>query len=398
MRSGGIVRRILFVDDEPNVLDGLKRMLYPLRKEWTMTFTSSGQDALRAMSESEFDLLVTDVRMPGMSGIELLSEVVKRHPQVMRIVLSGTADQEVTMRSVTLAHQYLIKPCSAETLRATVERAFRLRAVLADPALRELVSRVQALPSIPAVYAKLMQALQSPDVTPQEVGRIVAQDMSMTAKILQLVNSSFFGVSRKIANPAEAVVYLGTETVKALVLTASVFSQFDSSRVPGFSIEGLRNHGLATGALAKKIAEDLRLSKAAVDDVFVGALIHDLGQLMLVHYYPAQYAVVLNQASEQHLPLGEAEQRVFGTGHAEVGAYLLWLWGLPDSIAEIVAHHHRPSRASEQEVYSVAAVHVADAISHVCDSDLDMDCLSRLRLTDRLPEWKALYERQNTRE
>jgi putative nucleotidyltransferase with HDIG domain len=392
------MRRILFVDDEPNVLDGLRRMLYPLRKEWAMTFTSSGQDALRAMSASEFDLLVTDARMPGMSGIELLSEVVNRHPQVMRIVLSGTADQEVTLSSVNLAHQYLIKPCNAETLRATVERVFRLRAVLTDPALKQLVSKVRSLPSIPAVYVKLMQAMQSPEVTSQEVGRIVAQDMGMTAKILQLVNSSFFGVSRKIANPAEAVIYLGTETLKSLVLTTSVFSQFDTTKVPGFSIEGLSNHSLETATLAKRIAGDLRLPRASVDDVFVGALLHDLGQLMLAHYYPAEYALVISHTGEQLVPLQEAEHDVLGTGHAGVGAYLLWLWGLPDSIVEIVAHHHQPSRASEQSAQSVAVVHIADAITRCSDGDFNMECLARLRLTDRLPEWKELYERQNTRE
>jgi putative nucleotidyltransferase with HDIG domain len=344
------------------------------------------------MSASEFDLLVTDARMPVMSGIELLSEVVNRYPQVMRIVLSGTADQEVTLSSVSLAHQYLIKPCNAETLRATVERVFRLRAVLTDPALKQLVSKVRSLPSIPAVYVKLMQAMQSPEITPLEVGRIVAQDMGMTAKILQLVNSSFFGVSRKIANPAEAVIYLGTETVKSLVLTTSVFSQFDITRVPGFSIQGLSNHSLATATLAKRIAGDLRLSKAAVDDVLVGALLHDLGQLMLAHYYPGEYALALSQTGEQSMLLHEAEQRVFGTGHAEVGAYLLWLWGLPDSIVEIVAHHHRPSRASEQAAQSVAAVHIADAITHCSDAELDLECLAQMRLTNRLAEWKERYQ------
>ena len=145
------MNRILFVDDEPNVLAGLKRMLYPLRNEWDMTFVSSGAEALRCLAEAPFDVLVTDARMPGMSGVELLEQVVKLHPQVIRMVLSGTADIDLTLQCVSLSHQYLLKPCDAQTLRATVQRAFCLRFLLHNPALRGLISQIQSLPSIPAV-------------------------------------------------------------------------------------------------------------------------------------------------------------------------------------------------------------------------------------------------------
>jgi YesN/AraC family two-component response regulator len=121
------MKRVLFVDDEPKILEGLRRMLYPLRNEWHTAFASNGRDALQLLSESDYDVLVTDIRMPGMSGIELLQEVVKLFPNVVRLVLSGTADRAITLRSVTLAHQYLVKPCDAATLRATVEQSFRLR-------------------------------------------------------------------------------------------------------------------------------------------------------------------------------------------------------------------------------------------------------------------------------
>src|SRR5262249_34954838 len=126
-RTGGVVetppvgfslatKRILFVDDEPQVLEGLQRILYPLPREWKMEFVASGNEALKRLGETEFDVLVTDVRMPEMSGIELLAEVVERYPQVIRMVLSGTVDQDLTLRSAALAHQYLVKPCDAQAL------------------------------------------------------------------------------------------------------------------------------------------------------------------------------------------------------------------------------------------------------------------------------------------
>lgn len=386
------MKRILFVDDEPKVLEGLRRMLYPYRNEWQMVFVSSAAEALRQLSHSPFDVLVTDVRMPQMSGIELLSQVVERHPQVVRMVLSGMAEKEVTLPSVMLAHQYLDKPCDAATLRAAVERVFQLQVILDNPALKSLISKLHSLPSIPTVYTKLMQALESEDVSPKEIGRIVSQDLAMTAKILQLVNSAFFGPRRPISNPTEAVIYLGADTVKALALTVSIFSQFDTRRVPGFSIEGLRDHGVAVGTLARQIAASLNLSKSDLDDAFLGGLLHELGKLVLAANYPKEYGETLRRMREQNLSAQAVELEMFGATYADIGAYLLWLWGLPDPVTEIVARHTEPK--PDQAAGPVVAVHVADALSHnESKQNVNLECLAAMGLIDQLPSWKQLQKK-----
>jgi putative nucleotidyltransferase with HDIG domain len=386
------MKRILFVDDEPRVLEALKRMLYPLRHEWHSEFASSGPEALRLLSEAEYDVIVTDVRMAGMSGIELLQEVVKQFPQVVRMVLSGTADQEITLRSATLAHQYLMKPCDAATLHATVERAFRLRSMLEDAGLKKLISRIRSLPSIPAVYANLLAALRSPDISTKEIGDIISRDISMTAKILQLVNSAFFGISRNVTNPLTAAIYLGTETIRALTLTISVFSQFDIQAASTFSIQTLHDHSLTVGALARGIAKSMGLPKTSSDDAFTGGLLHDVGRLVLACNCPEQYEQVLRIIKKDELASRTAEFQVFGTSHSEVGAYLLWLWGLPDPVTEIVAHHHAPA-AVQPPPLALIAVHVADAlVNGSCERDLDMACLNALGLAARLPEWKRMHD------
>ncbi len=386
------MKRILFVDDEPKVLDGLRRMLYPYRNEWQMVFVNSAAEALQQLSQSPFDVLITDVRMPQMSGIELLSKVVERHPQVVRMVLSGMADKEVTLPSVMLAHQYLDKPCDAARLRSAVERVFQLRVILDNPALKQLISRLHSLPSVPSVYTRLMQALQADDVSPKEIGRIVAQDIAMTAKILQLVNSAFFGPRRPITNPTEAVIYLGADTVKALALSVSVFSQFDTKQVPGFSIEHLRDHGMAVAALARQIAESLKLSRTEMDDAFLGGLLHELGKLVLAANYPKEYAESLRISREENIPAREAELRTFGTTYAAIGAYLLWLWGLPDPVTEIVARHPQPE--PDANAGPVVAVHVADALSDKeSKQNVNLECLAAMGLIDQLPTWRQLQQK-----
>jgi DNA-binding NtrC family response regulator len=199
-------KRVLFVDDDQNVLDGLKRTLHAMRGEWQMAFSTSGPEALRKLDESAFDVIVTDMRMPGMSGAELLAEVVQRHPNVVRIVLSGTVEHDLVLRSATTAHQYLVKPCDAATLRSTLNAALRIRAMLASPKLRTIVSRMTSLPSLPSMYSKLVESLNNSEISSRELGEIIAQDVGMTAKILQLANSAFFGLYRYIASPSEAAV------------------------------------------------------------------------------------------------------------------------------------------------------------------------------------------------
>ncbi|MFN7995555.1 MAG: response regulator [Bryobacteraceae bacterium] len=387
------MKRVLFVDDEQKVLDGLQRMLYPLRNEWLMAFVASPREALRILSENEYDVLVTDLRMPEMSGLDLLSEVLKSHPQVVRLVLSGTADQEIALHSTALAHQYLLKPCDAATLRTTVGRAFSLRVMLGDPGLRQLISSIHSLPSVPSVYVQLVEALRSPDVTPSEIGQLIVQDIGMTAKVLQLVNSSFFGVRRQISNPAEAVIYLGTETVRELVMVAAVFSAFELCDLRHFSIDSLQNHSLAVGSLARRVAAAMKLPKAAVDHAYVGGLLHVVGKLVLASKYPEKYDQVIERAKRRKMSERMVELETFGTTHAEVGAYLLWLWALPDAVTEVVLRHHEFPVEWSATFTPAGAVCLADAlIMGGLERGQAIDRLTAVGLGEQVSEWQQMYE------
>jgi len=355
------LKRVLFVDDEPNVLDGYKRMLHPLRKEWTMVFATSGREALNRLSESAYDVLVTDIRMPGVGGIELLTEAIRSHPQLVRIVLSGTADHEMTLRSVALAHQYLMKPCDAATLLSTLENALTSRNILDDPSLKALIGRIRSLPSVPAVYLKLMDAMQSAEISAAEIGDIIAQDLGMSTKVLQWVNSPLFGLRRTIGKPKDAVVCLGVETVRAVAVGESAFSQFGSHNTPGFPAEELRNHSFQVATLARQIARSRRLPQSVIDDVFLGGFMHDIGKLVLGCNFPGQYKEVV-LCFEDPEATRKAERKIFGTTHAEVGGYLLWLWGLPKTVTDIVLRHHTAGPETAEVRDPAGVVSLADRL------------------------------------
>jgi putative nucleotidyltransferase with HDIG domain len=385
------MKRVLFVDDEPRVLEGLKRMLHPLRQEWTMDFAVGGRDALQRLSEFHYDVLVTDVRMPDVDGIALLSETIRVSPQTVRIVLSGEADLEVTMRSVSLAHQYLVKPCDAHTMQATVEKALTLRSILDAPSLARLIGRIKSLPSPPAIYYKLMNAVLMDGISASQLGAIIAQDLGMTAKVLQLVNSPLFAPHRVVGSPEQAVVYLGIDTVRALAISESVFCQFGPRNHPGFSPEELRDHSFQVATLARKIAKERRLAPQFVADVYLGGLMHDIGKLVLGSNFPAEYREVVNSFGDSEA-LREAERNLFETTHAEVGAYLLWLWGVPASIAGIVAQHHLTDPATTGALAPAAIVQLADRIVRGGESAPDSEYLAKIGLPPSLlqmPEWNG---------
>jgi HD-like signal output (HDOD) protein len=385
-------KNVLFVDDEPNITQGLKRMLRPMRDEWEMSFASSGAEALEIMSRIRIDVIVSDMRMPGMDGAELLGIVQERYPNSIRVVLSGQSSKESILRAVGAAHQYLAKPCDAETVKQTVSRAFMLRDIIAGDRLRGIAAKMQTLPALPETYSELLSEMKSEEPSLTKISKIIKRDMSMTAKILQVVNSAYFGIRRKITSPEDAVRYLGIENISALVLAANVFGQMDAKiAVPGFSMAALWNHSGEVGRFAQLILKTENKSKQDVDDVLTAGLLHDCGKLVFAANMSSKYAEVLKESSETGSPLWLVEQAAFGASHAEIGAYLLGIWGLPDAIVEAVGFHHNPSDFQHKGCTSLTAVHVANCFVHDNDgSSAEQPYLAVSEVVDRMETWVSL--------
>ena len=385
------MKQVLFVDDEPRVLEGLKRMLRPLRHDWAMEFATGGDEALFRLSKTQYDVLVTSLRLGEVDGVALLNEAIRLSPQTVRVILCGVDEFDAAMRSIPLAHQYLLRPCDAHTLQATVEKALALRNILDSPALVSLIGRIKSVPSPPTIYYRLMHAVLSDKISTAELGSIIAQDLGMTAKILQLVNSPLFAPSRVISTPEHAVVYLGIETVRALAISESVFSQFGSRNHPGFSPEELRDHSFQVATLARGIGKERRLAPQFLADIYLGGLMHDIGKLVLGSNFPSEYRAVVRCFGDSEA-LRATERELFGATHAEVGAYLLWLWGVPASIAGIVAQHHPADPDHAGVVDPPSIVHLADRIVRGGESAPDDEYLVKIGLSPALlrhAEWTA---------
>lgn len=334
-----------------------------------MEFANSPEAALQSLNERPFDAVVSDMRMPGMSGLELLDCVQERFPQVIRILLSGQADRDSILQSVACAHQYLSKPFEARQLREVLARTMGLTDLLGNSAIKAFVSRLHSIPSLPSLYIEVTEALRTSDPSPARVGRIVGKDIGMTAKILQVANSAIYGIRVQVTQPEEAVLLLGLDTVQSLVLSLSVFSSLGAGLGAGCSADALWHHSSLCGALCRVIARVERLEVIKAGGCVSAGLLHDIGKLVIASADPAMHRKVLT-ATAAGASRVDVEQDLFGCTHAEVGAYLLGIWGLPDSIVEAVAWHHRPAASSVTDFSALAAVHVASALVARADTSL----------------------------
>ena len=385
-------QHILFVDDEMQILEGLRRSLRNQRHEWEMAFATSAAEALKMAAQRRFDAVVSDMRMPGMDGAQFLEEIAKLYPETVRIILSGYSDQEMAMRTTGFAHQYLNKPCHPETIKSVLSNAFSLRDMLRSEKLKTMISSLKSIPSVPATYCKLLEAIESGEANFSKVGEIISHDPPMAAKLLQLVNSAFFGQRQQISNPGDAAIWLGFDTIRGLILFEGVFSQLDTPQLQAdiFSPHQLWQHSMSVSALARAIAKSENAGKSVVDGSQSAGLLHDVGKLVLAYNLPHEWRRI-TELVQGGMSAVDAEESILGVQQGLIGAYLLGLWGLPDHIVEAVAFQRNPAAVPHTEFTPLTAVHVANAIVLGNDTLLDMEYLSGLGLEDRLDGWRTLF-------
>jgi HD-like signal output (HDOD) protein len=389
------LKRVLFVDDERDVLDGLRDALRRHRRVWSMRFALSGAEALAALEIESADVIVSDIQMPGMDGAVLLARVQELYPATIRLVLSGYANTQIVAHAARVAHRIMAKPCSVDELSLVVQRSCALHERTEQAELYRIAAGATTLPSGPRLYMEITQAITDPARGPDDIARIIERDPAMTAKLLQLANSAFFGIGRTVNRIRDAVVYLGTDTIKALTLSAEAFEKLAPTDMRGFSIEEFQDHA----TLVARIASGILPNGAAQQDAITAALVHDIGQLICIADDRDHWQLLGEEARRRGLPLYQVEREAHGITHAATGAYLLSLWGLPDGVVEAVAHHHDPDAVPGAALDAVAAVHIADALAHEVQQDrpdslphapLDTTFLEALGVQQQLEQWRQL--------
>jgi HD-like signal output (HDOD) protein len=390
---------ILFVDKERFFLKAIKRSFRNSGNAWNLLLASSPAQALETAESVGVDVVITGLVFSGQSGLDLLNEFKNRHPQTMRIILSGHTDHDLILKSVDLAHQFLAKPCDDSDIIDAISRACMVKNLLDHEPLRMVATQIGALPSMPCLHIELVEELNSEDTSIEKIGDIISKDWGLTAKVLKLVNSSFFGPSQRITNPAKAVSLLGMDLVRSVVSKSNTFDQFNENGPKGFSVETLWEHATATAIMAKRISKYAGLDESAVEASFVGGLLHDIGKLVLAIHLPEKLSIIAQHMDNSTAPMFQAETAIFGTTHAAIGAYLLGLWGIPFQIVEAAAFHHTPGKSKANGLSPATIVHVANAFANAgfqlndCNDiidGIDYEFLENAQLLDQFEQWRKV--------
>jgi HD-like signal output (HDOD) protein len=316
--------------------------------------------------------------------------VREQYPHVVRLCLSGTVDEDALVRAMPMTHQFLGKPCSADALCEVVERVCSLRAILQNDAIRQLIGKLNSLPTTPQTFEALSSAMSQPNAHTDDIAKIVSKDTSLCIKILQIVNSAFFRRGAPIASIHAAITFVGMEMIKSLALSACVFNALDASPIASKLVQDLQARSIRKAHFARMLLHESRQA----DEAFTAALLLDIGEAVLALADPQKFERMVATARNSHRPWQEVEPEFYGVAHPEVGAYLLGLWGLPLDLIEAVAFHHAPSQVQHGQTRVLAAVHVADAVIDATSDhsarlldNLDADFVERTEIVRCLKAW-----------
>jgi putative nucleotidyltransferase with HDIG domain len=382
------LKRILVLADNHAEFENLTPAFADLPFGWKVHFSNSPVDALCVLNQVQFDLIFVDLKAGTLEGIQFLHEVWLRHPQTIRFLVGSSFDPDVMLTCVMGSHQFLHKPLTTASVRDSLERAEITDRLLHDKSVQNLVSRIRTFPARPTIYVEVMKELRSANASAQSVGELVSKDLAISTKLIQVINTAPFGLLQPVTTPADAVLMLGMEITASLVLGIEAFAQLDRIKPLYFSLDQVWRHSQTVAHSAKKIAEVFSSDRDLIHDAFTAGLLHDLGKIALAMNIEEQYNDALSVAREKKIRGWQAENEVLGASHAEAGAYLLSLWGLPAGIIESVAAHHQPAASMARSFNSTVAVHLANNLEFArhaweagkTDATPDLDYPAELRL------------------
>ncbi len=350
--------KVMLIDDEHHALHSLKRTLLETDPSLKISLLTNGKEALDQLVWDVHDVVITDLWLPGIDGVSLLEQVQKACPSAIRILVDGHSDDATLFKSLHVAHQVVRKPLDSKLLWSLVCQTAKLLPLVSSETMRKVLGGVSKLPSAPRLYRELSTLLQRTNCSIDDMVKLISRDPAITAKLLQLANSAFFTRRSKTVELRAAVVRLGINTIRNLLLGVELFEPGSLlAKAIGRELDAAQQNALNLAQMAERLARGTALA----GDAFVAGLLADIGQVVFLMTLGSQWRDCRSDAKLHARPLHEVELEYFGVSHAEVGGYLLGLWGLPYSVVEAVANHHRPERiiAPLYSASAIAAISVA---------------------------------------
>jgi HD-like signal output (HDOD) protein len=371
--------KIMLIDAEHMSLLKTKGALAGVDPFLKITPLTNARDALNLLAREAHDVVIADLLLPGVDGLALLEKVRRLYPTVIRFLVTSNSDYKLTFAAMNVAHQVMQKPLDTPLLWSLISQTAAVLPLIRDDAMRAVIGSVAQLPPAPRVYAELSRLLENPNCGIDDVVKLIGRDPAIASRLLRLANSAFFSHREHSLDLRPSVVRLGFNTIRNLMLTVELFdlgSPF--GKALGRELELVQRNALVLA----KISEQLARSTTLTGDAFVTGLLADIGQIVLLMTQGYAWRDCRATARLYKRPLQDLEEKAFGVTHAEVGGYLLALWGLPYSVVEAVTNHHHPERIIAP-IYSLTAI-TAISTAIMDDVPIDENWLVSLKVKTRV--------------
>jgi HD-like signal output (HDOD) protein len=373
--------KILFVAYEQYILKSLQQLLQD--ENWDCHFVSSTREALNFLQTEPVDLVVSDVMMPDMDGIQLVSEIRKLYPSIIRMLLTSYAKQKNIIEALAKGYtqQIIPKPWFDQELKEIIRSALRqsVQQKKQSPEFQILINSIQLLPSLPESYSNVRSCIVGDEIDIEKMADYISQDVAISSALLRWANSALFGQRFQVNTIKKAIIVLGTDIVKNLVLSESI-NQTIARKVPavkGFDSAKFEKHSMATAIIARLLIKSLHCTDLNRHDrAFIAGLLHDMGKLVAASFFSDQFAKAIALAKKRKCPLIEAEMETYGTQHAELGGFLAKWWALPPFIVNTICWHHQP-QSTPVDQDNIFAAHVANLLSYQFHYGSNGDTLPR---------------------
>ena len=387
--------RILLVAAESESVRGLARDLFLIDENIETACRCDPAEALALLEAENYDAVAVDLRLPA-DVAALLTALGNRFPRLIRLVLADNPSDFTFAEAAHLAHCLLPRPCDAGTLYDAILDTVATMRRMRDPSLCAAVAGILALPESPAMRRELLGLLADDEASVDRIEEAVEKNPAISAKLLQLANSAYYGARGSVAGIGEAISMLGLDTVRGIVTSAHLFDAMPVAGLRGIPVVEFWNHCVTSAVMVRRIAWHVRAGTNVNRAAFTAALLHDVGKIVMALAHGEAYAELCRRHPDQPArPLWQEEERTFGHHHGTAGALLLELWGLPRIVVEAVSLHHTPHRASENNLSPLALVHIANALVHsenpaqLCEAKLDEAYLQRLLIPAKLDLWQT---------
>lgn len=350
-------KAILFVDDEKAILNSIRREFFG--SPYKIYVASSGKEALEILEETPIHLIVSDMKMPGMDGYELLKKVKILYPSVIRLILSGFTDEKTVFKSIynNLAKLFITKPWKKDDFRKAIEDVFKTEELLSNNLTLKFVMEIGKLPTIPSILTKISEVIENDNHSIDEIVELIESDITLSSEVLRIINSSFYGI--KTASVKNAVLSLGLVNIKTIITTAEVFK----SGHDFYNKNLIWEHSNLTNNILIELYNKI-LNKKIPDYYSTAGLLHDIGKVTFFKIYNEEYDELYKPEENFNLEeINKLEKEKFNVSHEELGGYLLRWWDIPYAIVESALYHHNPMLSSEVNRELVSMIHIADYYS-----------------------------------